>query len=237
MSPLGRGWIDLNADLGEGCPWDDALLERVSSANVCCGAHAGDPEIIARTLASAHARGVAVGAHPGFADREGFGRRERAVSTHEVEALIRGQVESLAALAGPIGVTVRYIKPHGALYNQAQRDDAVASGVVAAARGLGLPVLGLPGGRVEAIAMTIGARFVAEGYADRRYGPDGRLVPRTEPGAILEDPGEVADQVLRLVEQGIATLCVHGDNPKAVGLADLVRSVLDRAGVAVRSFA
>src|SRR5262249_24799089 len=143
----------------------------------------------------------------------------------------------LAALASSIGVEVRFLKPHGALYNQAQRDGAVAAGVVAASREIGLPVLGLPGGRVEAAAAEVGVRFVAEGYADRRYGPDGRLVPRTEPGAILEDPGEVADQVLRLVERGVATLCVHGDNPKSVGLADLVRSVLERAGVAVRSFA
>jgi 5-oxoprolinase (ATP-hydrolysing) subunit A len=235
MSHVGPA-IDLNADLGEGYPWDGVLLAQVSSASVCCGAHASDPETIRHTLRAAKARGVVVGAHPGFPDREGFGRREREVSAAEVESLIRDQVSALSGLAAGDGVPIRFLKPHGALYNQAQRDDAIASGVLSAAATLGLPVLGQPGSRLEARARDAGVGFIGEGFADRRYRPDGRLVPRTEPGAVLDDPDEIASQVLRLVEQGVATLCLHGDNPHSVRLADLILATLDRAGVAVRSF-
>jgi UPF0271 protein len=229
--------IDLNADLGEGCPWDEALLGRVTSACVCCGAHAGDPGTIRRTLRLARARGVVVGAHPGFADRAGFGRHEQEVGPAEVRRLILAQWDDLAALADAEGVPLRFVKPHGALYNQAQRDDAVASGVAAAVAVLGRPVLGQPGGRLDALARSRGLPFVAEGFADRRYGDDGCLVPRAVPGAILDDPAEIEAQVLRLVEQGsVATICLHGDNPRSIALADLVLSALRRAGVAVRSF-
>jgi UPF0271 protein len=235
MIPSGRA-VDLNADLGEGCPWDEAILDRVSSASVCCGAHAGDRETSKRTLQAARARGVVVGAHPGYADREGFGRRDQHLSAAEVEQLVRRQVAELAAMAEELGLALRYVKPHGALYNQAQREEAVAEGIIAALAPWGLPVLGQPGGWLEAVARRRGLRFVAEGFADRRYRPDGRLVPRSEPGAILDDPAAIAAQVLRLVEQGIETLCIHGDDPRAVGLADRVRTVLDREGIAVRSF-
>jgi UPF0271 protein len=229
--------IDLNADLGEGSAWDDELLRRVTSASVCCGAHAGDPATIRRTLGLARARGVAVGAHPGFADREGFGRRERAVSPDEVRQLILAQWDDLAALAAAEGVPLRFVKAHGALYNQAQRDDAIAAGVVSAVATLGRPVLGQPGGRLEAMARGAGLAFVAEGFADRRYRDDGRLVPRAEPGAILDDPRAIEAQVLLQVERGtVATICLHGDDPRSVGLADLVLATLRRAGVAVRSF-
>jgi UPF0271 protein len=187
-------------------------------------------------LRAAAARGVVVGAHPGYADREGFGRREQSMGAADVEALVRGQVAALAELARPIGVPIRFLKPHGALYNQAQRDSAIAAGVVAAALALGLPILGQPVGAVEAEAAALGVRFVAEGFADRRYLPDGRLAPRSEPGAVLTDRGAIAAQVLRLVERGFETLCLHGDNPEAVALADLVREVLDGAGVRVAGF-
>jgi 5-oxoprolinase (ATP-hydrolysing) subunit A len=230
--------IDLNADLGEGCPHDEELLDRVSSASVSCGFHAGDRASIVRTLRAAKERGVAVGAHPGFADREGFGRRERDISEAEVGRLIVEQFDALAAMAAEDGMTLRFVKPHGALYNQAQRQDEVAEGVVAAMVRLGLPVLGQPGSVLEARAAAAGVRFVAEGFPDRRYRPDGRLVPRTEPGAVLDDPAEVEAQVVRLVGRGgIATLCIHGDDPRAVRNADLVLTALSRNGIGLTSFA
>jgi UPF0271 protein len=230
--------IDLNADLGEGCPHDEELLDRVSSASVSCGFHAGDRDAIVRTLRAAKERGVAVGAHPGFADREGFGRRERDISAAEVERLIIEQFEALSAMAAEVSAELRFVKPHGALYNQAQRQDEVAAGVVAAMVRLGLPVLGQPGSVLEARAAAAGVRFVAEGFPDRRYRPDGRLVPRSEPGAVLDDPAEVEAQVVRLVGQGgVATLCIHGDDPRAVRNADLVLAALARIGIGRESFA
>ena len=228
--------IDLNADLGEGCPWDLALLGKITSASVSCGFHAGDRETILATLRGARASRVVVGAHPGYPDREGFGRRERAISATDAEALIREQVEALRDLAGLEGVAIRFLKPHGALYNQAGHDPEIASGVVAAARVLGLPILGQPGGQVERSAREIGVRFLTEGFADRGYSPDGRLLPRDQPGAILHDPEAIARQVMALVDREIATLCLHGDNPNSAALADLVRSTLERNDVRVRGF-
>ena len=229
--------IDLNADLGEGCPWDFALLGRVTSASVSCGEHAGDPETIFQTLSWARERGVVVGAHPGYDDREGFGRRDRAMPFRDLGFLVERQVVRLEKLAAKAGVAVRFVKPHGALYNQAQRRIDVAGPMMFAVSERGLPVLGLPGGEVERLAKAIGLPFIAEGFADRRYTPEGRLVPRTEPGAILEDPGEIRDQVLALVDRGIGTLCIHGDDPRSVDLADLVLETLRAAGVEIRSFA
>jgi len=229
--------IDLNADLGEGCPWDEALLLRVSSASVSCGGHAGTPKEIERTLWWAVDRGVVVGAHPGYADRDGFGRVDHDLTDTQIVALIEGQLTELAGWAEATGAAVRFVKPHGALYNQAQRDGRIASAVVAASLAHRLPILGQPGGEVERAAQKLGLRFVGEGFADRRYRPDGRLVPRTEPRAVLEDSEEIRDQVLKLVEQGVETLCVHGDDPRSVALADLVLGALRGAGVAVRGFA
>ena len=228
--------IDLNADLGEGFPWDEALLDRVTSASVCCGAHAGDPETIARTLRWARDRGVVVGAHPGYPDREGFGRSDRAMPPGDLESTIAAQVAELERLAGPIGLALRFVKPHGALYNQAHRDPALAASLLRALRRKDWPILGQPGGCVETLAPGAGLRFIAEGFADRRYRPDGRLVARTEPNALLEDPAEIGDQVLRLVDQGVGTICIHGDDPRAVDLADLVLGVLRAAGVEPKSF-
>jgi 5-oxoprolinase (ATP-hydrolysing) subunit A len=228
--------VDLNSDLGEGCPWDEPLLARVTSASISCGAHAGDRESILRTLRAAKARGVVVGAHPGYADREGFGRREQKMTAQEVERLVREQLDSFTLLAKEAGATVRYVKPHGALYNQAQREEAIAQGVVAAIAPRGLPILGQPKSCIEAIATHAGVRFIAEGFADRRYRADGRLVPRTEPNAILDDPREIEEQVIRLVDEGLATLCIHGDDPRAVALADRVLAILKKAAIATRSF-
>lgn len=233
-----REWgIDLNADLGEDCAHDEDLFARVSSASICCGAHAGGPAAMAQALRTGKAHGVALGAHPGYADREGFGRREQNLPPAEVEQLVGEQVDRLIELAAREGVVIRFLKPHGALYNQAQREQPLASAVVAAAAARGLPILGLPGSQVEAEAKRKGLRFVVEGFPERRYGPDGRLVPRTEPNAILREPAAVDAQVVWLLEQGVESLCIHGDDPDAVAKADLGLAVLNRLHLSVRSFA
>jgi len=229
--------IDLNADLGEGFPNDRKLLELVTSASICCGAHAGSRDVIRQTLRDASACGVVVGAHPGYHDRDGFGRRDQRLTRKEVVALVRFQVERLLDLAGEIDVEVVYVKPHGALYNQAQRQLDVAIPVVIAAEAFHLRLLGQPGTLLEAEARKHGVAFVPEGFPDRRYGALGSLVPRSEPDAVLHDPAEVEAQVLRLVSEGkVATLCIHGDDPRAVANAELVRAVAKKHGIMVRSF-
>ena len=229
--------IDLNADLGEGFPNDRALLDLITSASICCGAHAGTPLVIRQTLRDAAARGVLIGAHPGYADREGFGRRDQELTTFDVIDLITSQIALLVSLAAEVGATVRYIKPHGALYNQAQREPHIARAVVEAARSLGWPLLGQPGTVLEALAREQGVVYVAEGFPERRYRSDGSLVPRREPGATLHEPHEIEEQVIQLVSEGrFATLCIHGDEPGAVATAALVRRVLTAQGISVRSF-
>jgi UPF0271 protein len=231
-----RRSIDLNADLGEGCPWDAPLLERISSASVSCGAHAGDDAAIRATLRLARRLDVRVGAHPGYDDREHFGRRERNLPPMAVRDLILTQVEHLALLAAEEGLRIGYVKPHGALYNQAQWQPDLAFAVVNAMQILGVPLVGMPGSVLQAEAARRGVPFVAEGFADRRYTPDGRLVPRGQPGAVLEEPARIEVQVVRLIDEGVQTLCLHGDNPRSVPLADLVRQVLQRRGIAIRPF-
>src|SRR5438067_5765131 len=186
--------IDLNADLGEGAGFDAELMPLVTSANVCCGLHAGGPGEIARTLVLAHKHGVAVGAHPGYADRENFGRRELELGNQELVALCVYQLGALSAVAAGLGLEVRYVKPHGALYNQACRSRGLADLFVIAAAQFRLPVVGLPGSRLEA-ACRGRVPFVPEGFADRRYRPDGSLVPRPEPGAFVDSPDEAVKQV------------------------------------------
>jgi UPF0271 protein len=231
--------IDLSADVGEGCPNDAMLLQDlVTSASVSCGAHAGDPEEIRQTLGHARDRCVTVGAHPGYPDREHFGRREQSMSADAVTTMILDQVAFLVELASELGVSIRFLKPHGALYNQAQRQNEIARGVVDAAFELGLPLLGQPGTVLEGWAFGRGVRYVAEGFPDRRYRDDGSLVPRSEPNAILHDLAEMAEQVAHLIARGrVATLCIHGDDPRAIDNAWLVRQALDAMGIAVRSFA
>lgn len=228
--------IDLNADLGEGFPNDEALLQRVTSASICCGAHAGDVVTIARTLALARRFGVVVGAHPGFADREHFGRREQRISAADVTALILEQASILSGIAHAEGLAVRFIKPHGALYNQAQADPQVAAGVAAAVERLGLPVLGQPGSQLARLAIERGVTIITEGFPERRYTADGRLVSRSEPDAVIHAPTEISAQALRLVAQGLRTLCIHGDDSAAVEKADLVAQALRTAGVELRGF-
>jgi UPF0271 protein len=229
--------LDVNADLGEGFSHDEALLDRVSSASICCGAHAGDPATIRRTLTAACERGVVVGAHPGHPDREGFGRRDRDLDAAGVERLIRDQVADLRRLADEVGVSIRFLKPHGSLYNQAQSGGAVGRGVVAAALALGLPLLGLPGSPLESLAGTEGLEFIAEGFPDRRYRGDGSLTPRGEPGAVLHDPDELVANVRTLATGGrVRTLCLHGDEPGAVANADRLLAILVALGIDVRPF-
>jgi UPF0271 protein len=229
--------VDLNCDLGEGAGTDAELLPLITSANVSCGAHAGTPADIAATLLQAAQLGVAVGAHPGHPDREHFGRRENQVSSRDVLEETRRQILALKALADRFGVRLRYVKPHGALYNQACRDDAFADAVVSACALFDLPVIGPPGSRLQERA-TGRVPFVAEGFADRGYRPDGSLVPRDQPGAFVKDPAAAVEQVRRLIaEHSVRTICVHGDNPEAVAFVKAVRDELVNSGAELRPFA
>ncbi len=228
--------IDLNCDLGEGCRYDEQLMALITSANVACGFHAGDPATAHATLESAARHGVQVGAHPGFPDREGFGRRELTRDERQVFEDCVYQIGALAGLARAVGLPLRYVKPHGALYNMACRDDAYARPVVAAAEVFGLALMGLPGSRLEALSADR-VPFIAEGFADRRYRPDGSLVPRGQPDAFVEDTAEAVRQAESLMrERGVRTLCVHGDNPKALAFVRALREELARRGVEVRAF-
>lgn len=228
--------VDLNADLGEGFPNDLPLLDRVSSANVSCGAHAGTIETILAAMEAARVRSVVVGAHPGYDDREHFGRRERSLSRESLRLLLASQLAGFLELAERCRIPIAYLKPHGALYNQAQRDETVARAIVEAVAPLGWAIVGQPGGRLEILAEKNGLRYIREGFIDRRYLGDGRLVSRTESNAVLTDPREIEDQIPRLVATGFDTLCVHGDDPRAVESADLVRRILKDRGIAIRSF-
>lgn len=248
--------IDLNADVGEGFgPYglgaDDELLSLVTSANVACGFHGGDPMIMDRTVALAARYGLAIGAHPGHNDLRGFGRRPIAAPPAEVERDVLYQVGALAAFARSHGVELAHVKPHGALYNQAAVDpalaDAVARGVARASSELIL--VGLASSPVMAAAAArVGLRFAAEAFADRRYEADGTLQPRSVPGSVLEDPAAAAAQAVGIARDGrvtasdgstvalrAETLCLHGDNPAAVANARAVRRALDAAGIAVRA--
>ena len=231
--------IDLNADLGEGGAFDAELMTLVTSANVCCGLHAGDPGTIWTTLELAKAAGVTVGAHPGFADREHFGRRENAVTDEDVFRLCLYQLGALGELAHFLGVEVKYVKPHGALYHQICRDGMLASALIEVAEGANdLPVVGLPGSQLEVTALGRGYPFVPEGFADRRYRPDGLLVPRSEPDAFVRDAAEAVSQVEWLIrEKGVRTVCVHGDNPEAVAFTRAVRESLLARGHTLQAFA
>lgn len=255
--------IDLNADLGEGFGrWqltdDEALLASVSSANIACGFHAGDPATMRRVCALAAERGVRIGAQVSYRDLAGFGRRSMDVPAAELAAEVAYQIGALEIFARAAGSAVAYVKPHGALYNRTVRDDEQAAAVVEGVRlsgagtGTGdpLPVLGLPGSRLLAAAGEAGLPTVEEAFADRAYRPDGTLVPRSEAGAVVTDPEQVIKRSVRLARDGevVATngttvaararsLCVHGDTPDAARLARRVREELISAGVRIRAFA
>lgn len=242
--------LDLNADLGEGAAHDAELLTLVTSANIACGFHAGDPASVLATLAAARDAGVNAGAHPSLADREGFGRRELPVTPDKVFALALYQLGAFAALANAAGIHPRHAKPHGALYNMAARDpalaDAVARAVSASDRSL---VLFAPSGSALAAAGEArGLRVACEVFADRNYLADGSLVPREHPDALVRDPRAAADRVLRTLRTGrvqaidgsefpvkMDTVCIHGDSPAAVAFARTLRAELLRAGVELHS--
>jgi UPF0271 protein len=249
--------VDLNSDLGEGYGrWalgdDAAMLEVVTSANVACGFHAGDPATIERTVGTAVERGVAVGAQVSYPDLAGFGRREIDVVPGDLTADVLYQLGALEAFAKAAGSRVRYVKPHGALYNRIARDPVQAAAVVEAIRRYDpvLPLLTLPGSAAMEAAREAGVPTVAEGFADRAYTGEGRLVSRREPGAVLHDPERVAARAVVMATEGrvgtidggeveveVRSLCVHGDTPGAVDLARAVRAALEEAGVALEAFA
>ncbi|MEE7440386.1 UPF0271 protein [Methylobacterium sp. UNC300MFChir4.1] len=248
--------VDLNSDLGEGygayaCGDDAAILGIVTSANVACGLHAGDPEIMARTFALAKERGVAVGAHPGFPDLWGFGRRRMPYSPAEIERLVAYQIGAAQALAAYAGHRITYVKAHGALANVAAEErpvaDAIARAVRAVDRELALLAIALTA-QVPA-GEACGLEVHQEIFADRGYTPSGLLIPRSQPGAMITDAGEAADRVLRMVEAGailtadgqtlptpIRSICVHGDSDHAVATARAVRTRLEGAGVTLAPF-
>ncbi|MEP6817150.1 MAG: 5-oxoprolinase subunit PxpA [Marmoricola sp.] len=221
------GRIDLNADLGEGVTDDDGLLSVVSSANVACGYHAGDEATMRAVCAAAARLGVVVGAQVSYDDREGFGRRRMDVAYDDLRSLVADQVLLLGRLAAEAGTVVSYVKPHGALYNRVVDDEEQARAVL---DGSGdLPVLGLPGSAVLRLAAAAGRRAVREGFPDRGYTDDRRLVPRGRPGALVEDPDDIAANALRLAAF-VDSLCVHGDSAGAVEAAGRVRAALEGAG-------
>jgi UPF0271 protein len=229
--------VDLNADLGEGCPHDAELMTLITSANIACGYHAGNLTTAAVALQAAVHHGVQIGAHPGFPDKENFGRREMARSEPQIYDDCVYQIGALTGLARFHGGEVRYVKPHGALYNMACRDDLYAVPVICAARVFKLAIMALPGSRLEALSRGA-CPFIAEGFADRRYQPDGSLVPRSRPDAFVEDPAEAVRQVEWLLgARGVRTICVHGDNPQALAFVRAVREALTRQGHEIKAFA
>lgn len=249
--------IDLNSDLGENVPErvvgdDAAMLRVVTSANVACGFHAGSPEGIRATLAEAVARGVAIGAHPGYRDYEGFGRVDVEIDDATLQAHVEYQLGALGALAASAGGRMVYVKPHGALYNRIAHDEAHARVVVAAVRAVdpSLVLLGLAGSVVLDVAEAAGLATAAEAFADRAYTPEGLLVSRKEPGSVLHDPEAVAVRMVRLAQEGVLeaidgttvavraeSICVHGDSPGAIAMAEATRGALEAAGVAIAPFA
>ncbi|MBY4896119.1 LamB/YcsF family protein [Cupriavidus sp. AU9028] len=249
--------IDLNSDLGESFgAWtmgnDAAMLDIVSSANVACGFHAGDPAGILRTLEAAQARGVAVGAHISYPDLQGFGRRNMDVASADLIADAIYQIGALSGLAAAVGATVRYVKPHGALYNTIAHDERQARDVIAAIRKVNpdLALVALAGSPLVTWAREAGLRVIAEAFADRAYTPQGTLVSRREKGAVLHDAERVAQRMLRLVREGVVeaidgslarveaqSICVHGDSAGALEMARAVRQALENDGVTVRAFA
>jgi UPF0271 protein len=247
--------IDLNCDMGEAfgrytVGEDAALLDIVTSANIACGMHAGDPIVMRRTVSMATDRGVAVGAHPGYPDLQGFGRRAMGLDPDELEAFVLYQLGALAGFAAAAGTHLVHCKPHGALYNLAAHDAKVAAATARAIAAFDpeMVVVTLPDSTLARAAAGLGLRVAKEGFADRAYLEDGRLVPRSQKGAVLHDPAETTARAIQIVTKGtvtaitgkvipleIDTLCVHGDTPGAVAIARALREALETAGVTVQS--
>lgn len=228
--------MDLNADLGEGGGEDAALLGLISSANIACGGHAGDDDTMRRTIDLAMASGVAIGAHPGYEDREHFGRRAMAFPLERVTDLVARQVEKLAAHAETAGATLHHVKPHGALYNQADREAQFAAALVAGITKITDQVMlyALPNSRLAEAGEAAGLSICQEGFADRRYVANGSLMPRNEPGAVITNVDEAVARAINLATSGnVETLCVHGDGPTAVAILQRLRKALEAAGLAI----
>jgi UPF0271 protein len=245
--------IDLNVDCGESFgAWpmgnDEAVLPLVTSANIACGFHAGDPQVMARTCEIARRHGVSIGAHPGLADLQGFGRRPIPLSEPEIETLVAYQIGALQAIAARAGLSVAHVKAHGALYNMAERDPAVAGAIARAVKAVDarLILIAGTGSPLVAAAEASGLRFAAEGFPDRAYTDDGLLMARKLPGAVIHDPAVAAAQAVRMALSGeirtvggqilkrpVQTLCIHGDEPTATAVAGAVRAALVAAGVRI----
>ncbi|MDY4105761.1 MAG: 5-oxoprolinase subunit PxpA [Oscillospiraceae bacterium] len=238
--------IDLNCDLGESfgaykLGLDDQVLPYISSANVACGFHASDPVVMDKTVALAKDAGVAVGAHPGYPDLQGFGRRNMTIPPREVKAMVMYQIGALQAFCTAHGLKLQHVKPHGALYNMAGKDEALAMAVCEAIQAVddSLILLGLSGSKMLEAADKIGLRSAREVFADRAYEEDGSLVARTKPGAMITDEDEAVERVIRMIREGRVTavtgkdipiradsVCVHGDSPKALAFVQKIRAAL-----------
>ena len=249
--------IDLNGDVGESfgayeIGHDAALIPVLTSANVACGFHAGDPGVMRATVALAREHGIAIGAHPGFPDLAGFGRREIKASAREVEDFVAYQIGALAGIAAAQSMRVTHVKPHGALYNMAARDEVLADAIARATASVdrSLMLFGLPGSESLDAARRHGLRAVSEAFADRAYRADGSLVPRSEPGAVIDDADAVVERAVSIardrvvvaadgtrVTLDVETICVHGDTPGAAVLAARVRQALSDAGIQIRAVA
>ncbi|QPM91693.1 LamB/YcsF family protein [Pseudooceanicola algae] len=248
--------IDLNSDLGEAYgPWamgdDAAMLDLVTSANIACGGHASDPETMFRSLRLCAEKDVRIGAHPGFADREGFGRRVIPMSPGETGRLVAAQVGALQGMAALAGTTVTYVKPHGALNNHASANRPHAEAIAAAIRALpgNLALLAISGTELEKAGKAAGLTTLSEIFADRGYTPEGQLVPRSQPGAMIHDPEEATARLLRFLDTGLMevvgadpiplaaqSICIHGDSPTATAMARDIRARLAAAGVTFTPF-
>src|SRR6478672_8128660 len=247
--------IDLNCDLGESfgaytIGADEAVMGSITSANVACGYHGGDPGVMRRTIRLARDAGVAVGAHPGFPDLVGFGRREMRMAPQDVEDMVLYQVGALGGLAHSEGVGLSHVKAHGALYNMAVKDEAIAAAIARAVAAFdrSLIFFALPGSQLAHAGTAAGLRVAFEGFADRAYEPDGSLTPRSRPGAVIHDVDAVVARAVRMVVEGavsttggtaltvrVDTICTHGDTPGAQSLTRALRQGLERAGVTVTS--
>ena len=229
--------IDLNCDMGENIGNDEDIMPYITSANIACGFHAGNSKTMRETVRLAKRYGVNIGAHPSWLDVEGFGRREMSLPPDEVEALILYQLGALAAIAKAEGAELIHVKPHGAIYNQAAKDKVLASAIARAVKSFSgdLVLVGLAGSGLIEAGLEVGLRVMNEGFPDRNYNPDGTLVSRKEPHAIIESPEEVAKHAMELIRDGILfgekrvrvdTLCLHGDHPRAAENAKLIRGLL-----------
>lgn len=245
--------VDLNSDIGESFGAykmgdDAAVMDAVTSANVACGFHAGDPLVMKKTIKNCAAKGVAVGAHPGYPDLVGFGRRNMKCTPEEEYADCLYQIGALSAFCRTNGLALQHVKPHGAMYNQAAKDPGLARAIARAVKDSGenIILMGLANSEFENAAKEMGVPFAAEAFADRGYMPDGSLVPRSQPGAIIHDVEEAAKRVVRMVTEGTVgavdgtvinfrpqSICMHGDTPEAVDMAKTVRRELEAAGVKV----